>query len=523
MDHSRMVPKGTHFRRPSSHDGITSGLTWRSRWSVRPVQYYFIDFGISMRCPSQDTKVLGLLSQDKTVPELSESVPYNPFPVDIYQLGNVFKRLTKVSDFISFLPHSLTIVQLCKDLIFRAEKSGETTRRIWRVNSPHFRALSFSERLAFWVDMQPFLLHRGYRLRPRYEPNWSPPWLHASPGRPLPSPLDFEEHLGAFGRPLRGSEWFLNLALQTGGMLDAVRICDNRKVVFKKVNTADEELPIAMFLSSEAMRRDPRNCAVPVLDVILIPGDDDYALLVMPHLLHFHQLPFRRVGEFCEMALRLLEVTNFYFESIRRADDQSSVPTLTSDRIFFFLIQSVRDACWYNIMMDHSKMVPKGTHFCLPSSHDGVRNGLTWKSRWSVRPVQYYFIDFGISVRCPSPDTKVLGVLAQDKTTPELSNTVPYSPFPVDIYQIGNVFKRIIKEYEGLTLFAGLAEKMVSKEPKERPTAHEAVQQCKDLIANAEVSGETTQRIWRVKIPYFTPLTFSERLAVASGLYNPMN
>jgi len=28
----------------------------------------------------------------------------------------------------------------------------------------------------FWVDHQPFLLSRGYKLRPRYDPKWIPTW-----------------------------------------------------------------------------------------------------------------------------------------------------------------------------------------------------------------------------------------------------------------------------------------------------------------------------------------------------------
>lgn len=28
----------------------------------------------------------------------------------------------------------------------------------------------------FWVDLQPFLFSRGYRLRPRYDPDWIPSW-----------------------------------------------------------------------------------------------------------------------------------------------------------------------------------------------------------------------------------------------------------------------------------------------------------------------------------------------------------
>jgi hypothetical protein len=91
-------------------------------------------------------------------------------------------------------------------------------------------------------------------------------------------------------------------------VLDAVRISDSQKVVLKKVSTASYEIPIAQLLSSPALRNDPRNHTVPVLDVIPLPADDDWALLVMPALLEFQKLPFRRVGEFCEAALQYLQV-----------------------------------------------------------------------------------------------------------------------------------------------------------------------------------------------------------------------
>jgi hypothetical protein len=61
-------------------------------------------------------------------------------------------------------------------------------------------------------------------------------------------------------------------------------------------------------LSSPALRDDPRNHTVPLLDVIPLPADDDWALLVMPVLLEFQILPFRRLGEFCEAAFQYIEV-----------------------------------------------------------------------------------------------------------------------------------------------------------------------------------------------------------------------
>lgn len=47
----------------------------------------------------------------------------------------------------------------------------------------------------FWVDMQPFLLAQGYRLRPRYDPQWKPSWLQVQvkAGERPPYPTDYED------------------------------------------------------------------------------------------------------------------------------------------------------------------------------------------------------------------------------------------------------------------------------------------------------------------------------------------
>lgn len=102
MDTTNMVPKGHHFRRWNSHDGLKgSKFEWKTRWSVRPVQYYLIDYGLSTRCKSNVALVFGALGQDKSVPEFKLStergIPYNPFPVDVYHFGNVLKRCIEVT------------------------------------------------------------------------------------------------------------------------------------------------------------------------------------------------------------------------------------------------------------------------------------------------------------------------------------------------------------------------------------------------------------------------------------------
>ena len=61
----------------------------------RPPKYYFIDFGLSRRYSPDDTSPLAfpIFGGDKTVPEFQNSKkPMNPFPTDIYYLGNMIRE-----------------------------------------------------------------------------------------------------------------------------------------------------------------------------------------------------------------------------------------------------------------------------------------------------------------------------------------------------------------------------------------------------------------------------------------------
>jgi len=102
MDSSRLIPSGFHHAARRTYNGITSAganLTYRKRLDVAPVDYFFIDFGLSTRFRSSEDRALvtGKFGQNKTVPELSVTVPYDPFKVDIYQLGGVIQELVEVS------------------------------------------------------------------------------------------------------------------------------------------------------------------------------------------------------------------------------------------------------------------------------------------------------------------------------------------------------------------------------------------------------------------------------------------
>ncbi|KAJ7179379.1 hypothetical protein C8R46DRAFT_886815 [Mycena filopes] len=57
-------------------------------------KYYFIDFGLACSFPSFEERglVKGVCGQHRNIPELSEDVPYDPFALDIRQIGEMLKR-----------------------------------------------------------------------------------------------------------------------------------------------------------------------------------------------------------------------------------------------------------------------------------------------------------------------------------------------------------------------------------------------------------------------------------------------
>ena len=61
----------------------------------RPVKYYLIDFGISRKYDANVTAPLEeqIMGGDRTVPEFRNfDGPCDPFPTDIYYIGNVVRQ-----------------------------------------------------------------------------------------------------------------------------------------------------------------------------------------------------------------------------------------------------------------------------------------------------------------------------------------------------------------------------------------------------------------------------------------------
>ncbi|GBE79197.1 hypothetical protein SCP_0203940 [Sparassis crispa] len=281
-----------------------------------------------------------------------------------------------------------------------------------------FGVLSLWE--ARWRDRQQFLEAHGYMLRPRYRPGWIPSW-RATGG----DPMDFEDSVSL---PV------------VQHLIDATRLSDGALVHIKRVNTGDNESQIATMLSSDALRNDPRNHCVPILEVIQDTDDETISYMVMPFLRFIDNPPFQTVENLVDFADQILE------------------------GLLFLHQQGVahRDCTHNNLMMDGSALYPQGFHpvqdECLPDGTTPAGD----PSRINVS-LKYYFIDFGISSMFPLNvhPKLVLGIDGRDRDVPELSSVVPYDPFAVDIFILGNVFRKHVHKASDTLSVGVFADKII--------------------------------------------------------------
>ena len=101
------------------------------------------------------------------------------------------------------------------------------------------------------------------------------------------------------------------------------------------------------------------------------------------------------------------------------------------------------DCVMHNLLMDADAMYPEGFHPIKIMHKPDYSGWATYVPR-SIAGVRYYFAEFGISVHIPEEDRpgSVTGNLGRDQDPPELSATIPYDPFKLDIFIIGNMLEQ---------------------------------------------------------------------------------
>ncbi|KAL5530879.1 hypothetical protein ACEPAG_3755 [Sanghuangporus baumii] len=305
-----------------------------------------------------------------------------------------------------------------------------------------------------WRDRYNMLESHGYRLRQRYRPDWKRSWLTTK--RPLYLHEDYH---------------FRN----NSSVMDATRVSDGRRVFLKRVPVGSEELDIHRFLSDPRRLEDPKNHTVPLRDEFLDDEDSKFTYIVLPLLRNYYIPKFYFVDEVVDFFKQLLEGIQFMHD----AD------------------VAHRDCSILNIMMDADPLYPKGFH---PASTVFDASGTKLahpKRRRDVRRVRYHFIDFGISSKFePGEQRMVIGIHGQDDEVPELSEIIPYDPFPTDVFIIGNLIrKEFLEKYTNLNFLAPLVERMTEPNPKDRCTSSQA-----QMIFNRLISEQPRLTLrWRLK------------------------
>ena len=104
-------------------------------------------------------------------------------------------------------------------------------------------------------------------------------------------------------------------------------------------------------------------------------------------------------------------------------------------------------------MMDGEQLFPDGHHPVLPRfdvAMHGYSRPIRRRDFARHSPVKYLFIDFESTFLFSDPNKPplVYGPYGQDKELPEFQFPVgrSYSPFPVNVFMLGNVYKKHLVE-----------------------------------------------------------------------------
>ncbi|EIW54109.1 uncharacterized protein TRAVEDRAFT_51834 [Trametes versicolor FP-101664 SS1] len=280
-----------------------------------------------------------------------------------------------------------------------------------------------------WKLKQPYLVQRGYSLRPRYSPDWQPSWTGTN--------ID----------PFYCEDSIRSMKLN---VIDA-KTSDGRLIAIKRLQDKGQEIEIAQFLTS---LEHPHKHCVPVEDVFPDASEPSWTFMVMPYLRKFDDPEFELIGEVIEFARQMLEGLEF----------------LHSHRI------AHRDIGALNVMMDGRPLYPQGHHPVRTDSSVDAIDQLKPLRRID-HPIKYFYIDFGLSARFPpGASSLVLGDVGRDAEVPELSWDVPYDAYKADIHALGNLFfKEFQLKYHDTDFLKPLVYCMKQRQPDLRPPASELV------------------------------------------------
>ena len=167
------------------------------------------------------------------------------------------------------------------------------------------RAGKINEIEVNWRDRYMFLLSQGYRLRPRYHPDWSPSWLGTSL-----KPWDCEDAIEHFVSSRCSLSWHRFTIFNSQGemVIDACRK-DAQIVCLKRTLRKSDEVEIGRRLSPDASKPDSKNHCVEILDIFLDPFSPDTYYIATPLMRPYDDPEFTTIGEVVDFVTQVLEVS----------------------------------------------------------------------------------------------------------------------------------------------------------------------------------------------------------------------
>ncbi|CAE6461030.1 unnamed protein product [Rhizoctonia solani] len=292
-----------------------------------------------------------------------------------------------------------------------------------------------------WVTFQPYLLSKGYRLRPRYQPDWVPSWKKNGM-----RPSQCEDSVDSM--PIR--------------VLDAVRTRDELQVIIKMIipSTDDREgtgeLAVLQHFSSPSLKNHPANHIVPCLDSFPIPGTDHGQFIVMPLLGKFTYPPFYNLAEVHDCLQQVFDGLLFMHENNVAHCDIAVA----------------------NIMMDLRPLFDEPFHPVYPTLSPDIQRPVFPRYRRSEKGIRYYYIDLGYAkwFQVPSESRLIAGGAARERAPEQFQDRL-YDPFVADVYQLGMVLSQgVLPETDTLRFLEPLVQQMIQKDPSARPVLTKARQ-----------------------------------------------
>jgi hypothetical protein len=158
----------------------------------------------------------------------------------------------------------------------------------------------------WWRDRYDEIAEHGFKLRPRYHPQWQPSWLKSGKNfytveDGQPTIVCVAEFIFRFSAQCRR---------QLRAIMDATHVRDNRPVMLKKVLPAEgpHELRINQLFSSPELATAPHNHCAQLLDTIELRRPEPQKLMVLPFLRPFNKPLMQTFGEFVAFFTQICEV-----------------------------------------------------------------------------------------------------------------------------------------------------------------------------------------------------------------------